>query len=55
VVHLWAFDSLADREQRRAAMEADPLWPVYVDALRELGVIQQQESKLLRSVSFSPV
>lgn len=55
VVHLWAFDSLADREQRRAAMEADPLWAPYVDALRGLDVMLQQETKLLRSVSFSPV
>ena len=54
VVHLWAFDSLADREQRRQAMEADPLWTPYVDALRELDVMLQQETKLLRSVSFSP-
>ena len=55
VVHLWAFDSLADREQRRKAMEADPLWMPYVDALRTLDVMLQQETKLLRSVSFSPV
>jgi hypothetical protein len=55
VVHLWAFDSLAERERRRKEMEADPLWPVYVDQLRELDVILQQESKMLRSVSFSPV
>ena len=55
VVHLWAFDSWADREQRRNAMEADPLWMPYVNALRELDVMQHQETKLLRSVSFSPV
>ena len=55
VVHLWAFDSLGDREKRRAALEADPLWPGYVDALRELDCMQQQETKLLRSASFSPV
>lgn len=55
VVHLWAFDSLAERERRRQAMEADPLWPDYVNALRELDVILAQETKLLRSVSFSPV
>jgi hypothetical protein len=55
VVHLWAFDSLADREQRRKAMEADPLWAPYFDALRGLDVMVQQETKLLRSVSFSPV
>lgn len=55
VVHLWAFDSLAERERRRKAMEQDPLWPVYVDALRDLDVMLQQETKLLRSVSFSPI
>ena len=55
VVDLWAFDSLAERERRRKAMEEDPAWPLYVDALREMDVILQQETKMLRSVSFSPV
>lgn len=55
VVHLWAFDSLAERERRRKEMEADPGWPLYVNALRELDVILQQETKMLRSVPFSPV
>ena len=55
VVHLWAFDSLAERERRRKAMEEDPGWPLYVDALRDLDVIVQQETRLLKSVSFSPV
>ena len=26
VVHLWAYDSLADMEARRAARDADPAW-----------------------------
>ena len=55
VVHLWAFDSLAERERRRKGMEDDPEWPAYVNALRELDIVLQQESKILRSVSFSPV
>lgn len=55
VVHLWAFESLAERERRRQAMEADPAWPLYLAAVRELDVIVQQETKMLRSVSFSPV
>ena len=55
VVHLWAFDSLAERERRRKAMEEDPRWPDYVNALRELDVILEQETKMLRSVSFSPI
>ena len=55
VVHLWAFDSLAERERRRKAMEQDAGWPLYVKELRELDVIVHQETKLLKSVSFSPV
>jgi hypothetical protein len=55
VVHLWAFDSLAERERRRQAMENDPAWPAYVDALRELDIVLHQETKMLRSAPFSPV
>lgn len=55
VVHLWAFESLAERERRRMEMEADPGWALYRQALRELDVILEQESKILKSVPFSPV
>ena len=54
VVHLWGFDSLAERERRRAQMEQDPGWTGYRDALRLLDVIVDQETRLLKSVSFSP-
>lgn len=55
VVHLWGFDSLAERERRRKQMEAAPGWTLYRNALRDLDVIVAQESKILTSVSFSPV
>jgi hypothetical protein len=29
VVHLWQYDDLADRDERRDAMEADPEWRAY--------------------------
>ena len=54
VVHLWGFDSLAERESRRRAMEQDPGWKPYREALRDLDVILAQESKILKSASFSP-
>ncbi len=54
VVHLWGFASLAERERRRALMEADPGWQPYRQALLDLGVVLQQETKILRSTSFSP-
>lgn len=55
VVHLWGFESLAQREHRRQQMEQDPGWALYRDALRELDVIVQQESRILKSVPFSPL
>jgi hypothetical protein len=55
VVHLWGFDSLAQRESRRKQMEEDPAWAPYREALRELDVVVSQESKVLRSTSFSPL
>lgn len=54
VVHLWGFASLAERERRRALMEADPGWAVYRQALQELDVVVEQSTKMLRSTSFSP-
>jgi hypothetical protein len=55
VVHLWGFDSLAERERRRQLMEQDPGWDLYRNALRDLDVIEQQETKILKSTAFSPV
>lgn len=54
IVHLWRFASLADREQRRLALEADPQWQVYRARSKELGAIRAQESKILKPTSFSP-
>ncbi len=55
VVHLWGYDSLADRERRRAAMEADPAWTAYRKKSAEQGNVQHQENKILKSVPFSPL
>ena len=55
VVHLWGFESLAERESRRKTMEADPGWTLYRDALRELDVIVEQETRILKSAAFSPL
>ncbi|MCT8175679.1 NIPSNAP family protein [Variovorax sp. CY25R-8] len=54
IVHLWRFASLADREQRRSAMEADPAWQEYRARSKELGALRQQESQILKPTSFSP-
>ena len=53
VVHIWAYESLADREQRRAAIMKDPEWQAY---LRDQPlVLLAQESQILNPTSFSPL
>ena len=55
VVHLWGYESMADRERRRNAMEADPAWTAYRQKSSASGNVQYQENKILKSVSFSPL
>jgi hypothetical protein len=55
VVHLWKYESLADREQRRGAMVKDPAWPDFLKRAGEINAILSQESKILVPTSFSPL
>lgn len=55
VVHLWGYESMAERERRREQLERDPAWTDYRDALRDLDAIQQQDTRLLKPASFSPL
>ena len=55
VVHLWGYDSLAERERRRAEMMKDPGWPLYISELRAIDAIADQKSQIMRSTSFSPL
>ena len=51
-VHVWAYDSAADREQRRAAMAADPAWTAFLKKSREANNLIAQENRLLNRVAF---
>lgn len=53
VVHLWAYDDMADRTSRRNAMKADPGWA----SVREMlgGLVDRMESRLLYPTAFSPM
>lgn len=55
VVHLWAYENFADREKRRAALDADPEWAAYRAKSGAAGNVQHQENKILKSVKFSPM
>ena len=54
VVHLWAYDSQADREARRKAMAADPAWGEYMRRIEAADVLLDMENRLLAPTEFSP-
>lgn len=53
VIYLWCYDSLADREARRARMALDPEWKAFV-ASNE-GTFVHQEVMILNPARFSPL
>ncbi len=55
VVHMWGFDSQADREARRKEMAADPAFAVYLKAMAEADVLVDMENRILSPTAFSPV
>lgn len=54
VVHLWRYESMGDRETRRARMDADPAWTQYRAASKELNILMNQETRFMKPTSFSP-
>ena len=52
IVHIWAYEDLADRTRRRAAMAADPAWQAYLQKSREY--MKHMNNKILVPTSFSP-
>lgn len=54
IVHLWAYDSLADREARRAAMAKDPEWLAFLKNSPP-GLLVSQDAQIYNPTSFSPL
>ena len=52
IVHLWGYESLADREARRDAMEADPAWADYRRRVVEEDNLLDMRNQILKPVSF---
>ncbi len=55
VVHLWAYDSQADREARRVAMSKDPAWIDFVRRMGESGLLLNNENRIISPTDFSPI
>jgi hypothetical protein len=53
IVHLWAFESLDDRDRRRSALLKDPQWLTFLPKLQ--AVIEEMECKILKPTPFSPL
>ena len=51
VVHWWGYRSMAEREDKRAALYSDPDWNAYRSHGGEL--VQYQENRILRPTRFS--
>ena len=50
---LWGYPSLAEREERRAALQARPDWQAFLARIQPL--IHTQTNRILVPTSFSPV
>jgi hypothetical protein len=54
VVHMWGFQSQADREARRANMAADPEWQAYLKKVAGLGLLEKMQNRIVVPTDFSP-
>lgn len=55
IVHIWGYESMADREKKRGALESDPAWNAYRAKSAAAGFLLHQENQILKSTSFSPL
>jgi hypothetical protein len=51
-VHIWAYEDAADRERKRAAMQADPDWQAFLARSGEAGYLESQENWQLNEAPF---
>ncbi|HEX9648179.1 MAG TPA: NIPSNAP family protein [Alphaproteobacteria bacterium] len=52
VIHMWAYDGLDARAERRAKLASHPDWQKFIPNVRPL--VETQESKILIPAPFSP-
>jgi hypothetical protein len=50
---MWGYDSYAEREERRAKLQADDAWKAFLGKIQPL--IHTQQNRILVPTSFSPV
>jgi hypothetical protein len=50
---MWGYDSFAEREERRAKLQADEQWTAYLAKIQPL--IHTQQNRILVPTAFSPI
>lgn len=50
---LWSYPSYAEREQRRAKLQADPRWQEFLKRLQPL--LHTQQNRILVPTAYSPI
>ena len=53
IVQLWGYDSFAERERRRAELQAEPAWKEFLTRLTPM--LHTQHNRILIPTSFSPL
>jgi len=51
--HIWAYDDYAERDRRRAELQADEEWRDFLAKIQPL--IHTQQNRILIPTSFSPI
>ena len=54
-IHIWVYKDAADRATKRAAMQADPAWQVFMQKGAEAGYLIAQRNNLMNDVPFAPI
>jgi NIPSNAP len=52
IVHIWQYQSIADRQARRDAMEADPAWQDYRNLVTKEDNLLDMQNMILKPVPF---
>ena len=50
---LWGYENYAEREERRAKLQADERWQAFLGKIQPL--IHTQQNRILVPTSFSPI
>jgi hypothetical protein len=51
-IHVWGYESAAEREKKRAAMAADPAWQAFLAKSGEAGYLVSQETRIMTAVPW---